>query len=389
MATRRYGEGSVFFDEGRDRWVGRLDLEPDPATGNRRRRTVIGRTRAEVLRKLDAIKAEQKAGVSSDGSLTFGQFLERWLSDVLPARSRVKSRNTQDNYGWAVERHLSPALGQVKLSQLTPEHVEGLLRSMAERGLRRNTIGRVRSVAVMALRHGQRRSLVVRNAAELAEMPADARSPEEGRSLTADEGHALLDSVAGSEIEPLVTVGLMLGLRPGELLGLRWDDVDLDGATLKVTGSLKRERGSDGHQVLKLGTAKTSKSVRALNVPSPVVEALRRRKAQQAAHRLVAGQDWSDIGLVFTTENGTPIDPSNLRRTFASATKKAGLGAWHPNELRHSAASLLSAAGVPQEQVADLLGHSDTRMLDKHYRHRVTSTVAAAVEPMEAMFGGR
>ena len=122
-------------------------------------------------------------------------------------------------------------------------------------------------------------------------------------------------------------------------------------------------------------------------MPAPVVTALQRQRALQARARLVVGAAWLDHDLVFANAIGAPIDPSNLRRAFARLTERAGLGAWHPNELRHSACSLLSAAGVPLEHVADILGHDGTRMAARFYRHAVTPAVGAAVAPMEAMFG--
>lgn len=129
-------------------------------------------------------------------------------------------------------------------------------------------------------------------------------------------------------IGPLVVVGLMLGLRPGELCGLRWRDVDLDGGTLHVRQSRKRERGPDGRDVLSFGEPKTAKSRRSLTMPAPVVAALQRQRALQARARLVVGAAWLDHDLVFANAIGAPIDPSNLRRAFARLTKRAGLGAW-------------------------------------------------------------
>jgi integrase len=108
---------------------------------------------------------------------------------------------------------------------------------------------------------------------------------------------------------------------------------------------------------------------------------------RQVEERLAAGSAWVDLDLVFTTTIGTPINPSNLRRSFRRVTDAAGLGRWHPHELRHSAASLLSAAGVPLEVVADVLGHDGTRMTALVYRHAVSPTVSAAVAPMESLFG--
>lgn len=388
MAKRRgHGEGSIFFQEGRSRWVGSIDVGDD-GTGRRRRASVTGKTKTAVRDKLRAMQHQVEVGLPvADGGLSFGRFLDRWLADVLPARTKVRSSNTIDNYRWAVERHLKPALGAKRLRTLSPDDVEGLLRHLAESGMARNSVMRVRSVAVMALKHAQRRDLVARNAAELAEMPAGAPVAEEGRSLTVDQAASLLAVAEVEPIGPLAVVGLMLGLRPGELCGLRWRDVDLDGRTLHVRQSRKRERGADGREVLSFGEPKTAKSRRSLTMPAPVVAALQRQRALQARARLVVGAAWLDHDLVFANAIGAPIDPSNLRRAFARLTERAGLGAWHPNELRHSACSLLSAAGVPLEHVADILGHDGTRMAARFYRHAVTPAVGAAVAPMEAMFG--
>jgi len=122
-------------------------------------------------------------------------------------------------------------------------------------------------------------------------------------------------------------------------------------------------------------------------MPSYVVEALRRHDLRQQAERLTAGRAWADLGLVFTTTLGSPIDPSNFRRDLAALTVRAGLGRWHPHELRHSAASLLSAAGVPLEQIADVLGHHGTRVTAEVYRHSVSPSVSAAAKPMDQLFG--
>lgn len=422
MKRRDYGDGSIFFETSRDRWVGTIDLGRD-ADGKRQRRKVTGSTRSEVRKRLDDLRRQADAGLPvTDGSMTFGELLDEWLAKG-PA-AQAKSSNTTDSYRWAVEHHLRPALGHIRLRQLRPEDVERLLKQRADEGMAKATVARIRAHAARALRWAQRRDFVARNSAELAELPATARPPEEGRSLTPAQAKALLEAAALTSDQaeakakslletdpeqarailaaksayrygPLVTVGLMLGLRPGELCGLRWCDLEGIGRgdecapILHVRQTLKREYDrSSGkpHEVLRFGDAKTSKSHRTVGIPAPAVEALRRQRAQQKIERMATPR-WTDLDLVFATEVGTPINPSNLRRAIASLTKAAGLGEWHPNELRHSAASLLSAAGVPQHEVADLLGHVDGRMLDRHYRHRVEDAVTAGVAPMEALFG--
>jgi integrase len=206
------------------------------------------------------------------------------------------------------------------------------------------------------------------------------------RSLTIAEATSLLQVARGDRLEALYVVGLMCGLRPGELTGLPWTAVDLDAAVLRVTQSLKREQSETG-QVLFIGETKTSTSKRTLDLPQPVVEALKTHRIRQVAERLALGESWTDNGLVFTTEIGTPIDPANLRRAFARLTRKAGLGDWHPHELRHSCASILSAAGVRIEVVADILGHDGPRVTAAVYRHRIDPSIAGAKAPMEAAFG--
>jgi len=140
-----------------------------------------------------------------------------------------------------------------------------------------------------------------------------------------------------------------------------------------------------------LGELKTARSRRSLRCPPVVVEALRARRDLQVEEREAAGPSWSaewaKQELVFTTANGRPVDASNLRRYFRSACKRAGIGRWTPYEMRHSAASLMSAAGVPLEHVADVLGHDGTRMAALVYRHVLAPTVDAGAAPMQALLG--
>ena len=386
MSRRGHGEGALFYEEDRDRWVALLELPPD-GSGRRRRRKVTGRTKTDARRKLRQLQRRLEDGLpTGDGSVTLGDFLEHWLAEVLPARSRVQAKSTVTNYRWAAGYAIR-GLGRRRLNELTPENVEALLRHLADEGMARNSVMRVRSVLVMALKHAQRRDIVVRNVAELSEMPTSARDARSGRSLTPEQARQLLEAARDDRLGGLVTVGLMLGLRPGELCGLRWEDIDLDAGVLCVTQARKRTTDDDGHETLVLGSPKTTKSRRALVLPQPVFHALHVHERRQRAERRSAGDRWQDLDLVFPTNVGTPMSPSNLRRDLARLTRAAGLGRWSPNELRHSAASLLSASGVPLEQIADVLGHTDTRMLLKHYRHPISRTIDAAAEPMERLFG--
>jgi integrase len=199
-------------------------------------------------------------------------------------------------------------------------------------------------VLVTALDHAARRDLVLRNVASLTTVPDGPAAKR--RSLRADEARALLASMAGDRLEALVVVGVAMGLRPGELTGLSWRDVDLAAGVLHLRQTLKREKNRPGD-----GELKTERSRRSLQCPPFVVDALRRRQAVQCLERAAAGPDrsveWSRWEFVFTTTNGTPIDASNLRRYLDRACRRAKIGRWTPYEMRHNAASLLSAEGCP------------------------------------------
>jgi len=379
---RGRGEGAVYYEASRNRWVGVLDLGRD-GNGRRVRRKVVGPSEKAARDALRKLREEIENGARArNGNLTVEAFLLDWLEREVP--KFAKSVNTRDNYAWAIRCHLVPGLGAHRLAKLTPDHVDDLLEARAARGMAKNSLRRIRAVLVKALDHADRRELVRRNAARLTSTPDGAFS--ERRSLTAAEAGALLGAMRGDRLEALVVVGVTMGLRPGELTGLSWRDVDLEAGVIHVRRALKRENNRPV-----MGELKTKRSRRSLGCPPFVVEALRRREEFQALDRAAAGPDWSGqwaaAGLVFTTAAGTPIDASNLRRYFRRACKNAGIGRWMPYEMRHTAASLLSDDGVPLEHVADLLGHDGTRMVAQVYRHAVAPTVDVAAARMERLLG--
>jgi integrase len=376
MARRGAGEGSIFKDPQSGRWRALLDVGED-ASGRRRRTKVSGRTRAEVAAKLRELQRDVEDGVSSTGrQVTVAVLCEEWLRQ----RSGELSGNTLDVREWAVRLHLVPSLGARRVRELTADDVARFLQTKATAGYSRATLDKLRGVLVQVLRHAERQGLIARNVAALVPTPAGPKA--QGRSLTIEQAHALLAASRGHPLEAAIVVALTCGLRPGELLALLWSDVDLDNGLLRVRQAVVRVGGR-----VKLGSTKTTASRRQLRLPATTVEALRQHSVRQGDQRQALGEHWQYNGLVFTTGIGTLLDPANLRRGLRQVTERAGLGRWHPHELRHSAASLLSAAGVPLEEVADVLGHVSTRVTSSTYRHRTTSTVDAAAAPMDRLFG--
>ena len=183
---------------------------------------------------------------------------------------------------------------------------------------------------------------------------------------------------------PTNVVMLSLGLRRGELLGLSWKDVDLDGREVNIRRALPARRPG---MPLELSKPKSG-SQRRLLIPDEVVAALKAHRSRQATERMKLGPAWTDSGLVFTTESGDLIDPRNFHRAMSTISRRAGLGHWHPHELRHSAASIMLAQGVPLEVVSEVLGHASIKMTKDVYGHLIGSQKREAADAMgKALWG--
>ena len=183
-----------------------------------------------------------------------------------------------------------------------------------------------------------------------------------------------------------VLVALTYGLRRGEVLGLHWSALDWKAGTVMVTHGMKRIKVRDASSPyrtqLVIAELKTPRSRRTLALTAELLAALRQHHARQAEARIAAGALWRDHGLIFTTEIGTPIDPESFAHTFSRLCKKAGLGHWHPHELRHSGASLMLAQGTPLHVVSEVLGHASVTITKDVYGHLVEGDKRLAAESM-------
>ena len=201
-----------------------------------------------------------------------------------------------------------------------------------------------------------------RNVAKLVKVPVPKYKVNRG--LTTAQARAVLRSSATHRLHALYVLALYLGLRRGELLGLRWEDVDLDGAKLEVVQALQRIGGE-----LRFVAPKTDDSERTIPLPSPCVEALREHRRKQFAERSDAWPDWDDHGLVFPSRRGTPLELDNLRRSWSTIRQSAGLGPTRVHDLRHTCVTLLLDLGVPPHVVRDIVGHSDIEVTMTIYAH--------------------
>ncbi len=235
-------------------------------------------------------------------------------------------------------------------------------------------------VQSLGARHKQalRWEIVARNAATLVDAP---RVPHhEIKPFTPDQARAFLDAIRGDRLEALYSVALALGLRKGEVLGLRWDDIDLEKGTLTVRSSLQRIDGK-----LTLVEPKSKQSRRTVAMPQTVASALRLHRARQLQERLLAGSRWQNRGFVFPTTIGTPMDTRNLTRHFKRALSEAGLPSLRFHDLRHSCASLLLAQGIHPRVVMEILGHSQINLTMNTYSHVIDDLKREAAAQMDAV----
>lgn len=372
---RANGEGSVYQRASDKRWIGAATVGFD-AKGRPKRKFVSAKTRAEAVRKLRTLQQQLDEGLSApDTQLSVSQLLDRWLEDVV--RHQV-SPSTARNYKTIAVQHIKPALGKKKVASLTTSDVDRLLSKKIDEGLSVSTVRRVRAVLSQALDQGIRWGSVIRNVATLSRSPKGVRP--EGRTLTPEQARILLNSLKGHRNEALYALMLSTGLRRGEALGLQWRDFDEKTGVLLVRRQLTREEG-----LLVVKDTKTPKSRRAVNLPSPLIKKLKTHRAEQNALRLSLGKAWVSSGHIFTSSIGTPIDPRNLYREFQAVCREAGIGNWHPHELRHSAASLMLAQGVKLQVVSEVLGHSSIRMTADVYGHVLAPDRQAAADAMGSL----
>ncbi|MEU4540314.1 tyrosine-type recombinase/integrase [Streptosporangium sp. NPDC023825] len=386
MSTKKRGhnEDSIYKDG--DRWRGAISIGYGP-NGERLRKKVSGKTRPEVVEKIRKIREGIAKGLPvPDDKITVGAFLDRWLS-TLPGHI---ADSTLDDYEDTVRLHLKPGLGRHKLTALTVAHVDALWQAKRAK-YKPNSVRIMRAVLRKALGQAEREGLVARNVAALSMPPR--LNTDEGRTLTIDQSHKLLDEVAEHRMGALVLLALVFGLRRGEALGLMWSGFDPEARTLRVAHAVKRIKnrtpGAERKTKLVITELKTRKSRRTLCLTPELVDALKRHRAVHNAERLQAGEEWTEHGLIFPSMLGNPSDPDTFSHLFSKLAQKAGLGHWHPHELRHSGASLMLAQGTPLHVVSDVLGHASIAITKDVYGHLMEGDKRAASAAISGALLGR
>jgi integrase len=398
---RANGEGSIYQRASDGLWVGMAYVFT--TAGVQKRRPVYGHSFDEVRAKLDKLEGDSASGVAvPDRASTLGDYLDVWLDRVRDDRRATTHRG----YESAVRLHIKPLLGSKRLDKLSGADVRRLIavcrnkclcclngydkhRADDERCCSvGNCCGRtpstrqvqfVHAVLRNALSNAERDELVVRNVAKLVQVPAPRYKV--GKGLSIKDVTALLAEAKKGRLYALYVVAATLGLRRGELLGLRWSDLDLDTGTLTVEQTVQRVGGR-----LVVDATKSEASDATIPLPKVTRRVLLDHHDRQAKERVDAADAWHDHGLVFPTSVGTPIEPRSLNRHFDGIRTRAGFPGVRLHDFRHTVVTLLLQLGVPPHVVQAIARHADLDVTLGIYAHTNLDAMREALDKIEWEF---
>lgn len=416
MPRRQRGEGSVYYDEKRGLWVGRLDLGYQG--GKRKRRTVYAKTQKACIAKMGKARKAVDKGVMTTRTMTVQTWLEKWVTDIVPRRVKPKTLATYRTY---VHKYLIPAIGRVRLDKLNTQHVRDVhayVLSQVDRhgkNLTATTASHAHRILGTALADAMKDDLVERNVAAIESPPGNEEAQR--RPLTLPEFRRFMRVVERDRLASRWLFGFLTGSRQGEVLGLQWPNVDLDAGVADMATQLQRipykhgcgtktgegwpcgrkradrctlreldvrpgfwHKQLDGN--LCLQRPKTKGSTRVVPLPAPVVEALRLREQAYLGER---GNYDVDHGLVWARLDGRPIDGSDDRDEWHAILKAAGIAKTDQHSLRHAASTILLELGVEEHVRMKILGHSE-EATNRRYSHVDLSLQRKAMDKLGAAY---
>jgi integrase len=432
---RERGDDGISWDKVNKCYVGTISLGYGE-DGKRLRRYVRGKTKTEVKDKLDELHEEIRAGIETPATYTVRQCVADWLDSL------ERDPHTMATYRGQAEKWIYPKIGRTKLKDFKAADADRFFRDVAK-VLSKASLVKIKSTLVRSIRRAQKYDLIGRNVAELVDLP-QGQPGHPSRAMTEEQAGKVLEAAGGQptsfvkvvkvgqakcaathaateanelacgtwtrrgalvteigtdlatttcrfcranlgldadanenrRLEALFVLSITLGLRPGELRKLAWDHVDLDNGVIHVWRSASRT-----------GDVKTPKSKRSLVLPRRAVAALQAHRERQAAERRAAGATWEDNNLVFCHEDGRMYTSDALNWRFGTMTRRAGIGHWHAHEGRHTAVSIMSANGVPLQEISDTVGHKSTHVTETVYRHVIVPAIRGGATVMDQIFG--
>lgn len=357
-------------------WYAVVDLPPDPVTGKRRQKRLSAPTRREVEALIAETMQTAKNGVPADaGKLTVREYMDQWLKSAEPGLKPSTFRRYHD----LTRRHVIPVLGNIKLAKLSPLDIQRWHADRLATGLSATSVVHLHYMFHRALEQAMRWNMVPRNVTELVDPPR--RSTPDAATWNATQVGAFLTAGDKTNLAALWRLALLTGMRRGELLGLIWEDVDLERGTLAVRRTLSRGKAGSWE----VGTPKTASGRRSIALPASAVSSLRQHRIHQLEHRLKLGDIYQDQGFVFTNATGGPLHVNSLMLQFVKVIAAAGVPRIRFHDLRHTSATLMLANGEHPKIVQERLGHANISMTLDRYSHVTMDMQRAAADRLDIL----
>lgn len=392
MANKRAnGEGSIgkWIVNGVNKgWRASISAGRDEH-GNLIRKQFYGKTQKEVKSKLEEYKKQLNLGIlPADDKLTLEQWYYTWLFDYrikdLKPKSFQKYEGIYRNYIKDTQ------LGRLKLKDLRATHLQKYYNDLMDKNNKPpSTIKEINTRIKPCLVEAEKQGYIQKNYCKLVTLPKN-NTTKEIKVLTQNQQKSFISALASHGLEMLFLIAIGTGLRLGEILGLKWSDIDFNSGTLTVNRTLQRITiiDRDGNRVSKVieQPPKTKNSIRTIPIPKNILSKLRDHKVKQSKIKLQLGELYANNDYIFCDNLGYPLDDKRPNRNFKSILKKLGIEPIKFHGLRHTYATRLFEAGVPPKTVQALMGHANIDVTMDIYTHVMEDTKLEAVERLNEIF---
>lgn len=370
-----HGEGSVFElkDSKRTkRFVAQITLEDGT-----KKKTYHATEREAIAARRKMLNELEQGVIATGPQQKLKDYLEYWLEDVHRATIKV---STYALYRRNLDKHIIPHLGHIQLKKLTTDHVQAFCAKMSQEGLKPGTVRILHTILSGALDDAVQWKRITVNVCKTVKLPRYTK--RKIHPLDEEQARRLVKAAQGSRLDCVIVLALTTALRLGEILALRWEDIDVEKRTLRVSHTVNYIHRQGWVE----DEPKSESSNRSLTLPQVTVEALKQHRTHQLEARLKAGTRWKDMGLVFPNRDGEYFRRPRLYAIFKKLLQEAGLPNIRFHDLRHSAATILLSTGVPAKVVQEILGHANISTTMNIYGHVFPSTHGDAMDEMDHFF---
>jgi len=369
MARRRGNNEGSLYHRNDGLWCAQVTLEA-------RRLTKYGKTQKECRDWIKETLNKIDSGLTYEGSqMTLAKFVEMWLS----SKELSRRPRTVFQYRQVTSTHILPVMGGMKIKDIAPSHIKQLYAIKHEEGTGARTLQIIHAVLHCALKQAVREGLLGRNPVDAIERPKVEQI--EFNIFNEEQSRQFLKEASGSTFEAVFYLALTTGMRQGEMLGLKWSDVDWEKGMLHVQRQLQ--------QVERKGYAlvppKTKAGRRQIKLGQVMLEQLMAHRKRQEQVKAFAGNRWQEQDLIFPTTIGTPLDHKRVTKEFKELLKKAGLPEMRFHDLRHTSISLMLEMGTPLNTVQRRAGHSKASVTADIYGHAMVGSQNEAAEKIESL----